>query len=345
LRLVVLGLAVAYALSLLLFLALLRGIGERSTLATIALYLPRVPFALPLPVLTLALLFVRPRWWLLTQLVAALVLLFPLMGLELHGARAVAAGAAPLRIFSCNADLGSASAEEIADAIHATGPDLALLQEAPPDEAAALAPLLPGYAVREDDQFVIASKLPIIDAYLAPATMQDGIYFRPAFARYRIGAPGGPIDVYDIHPVSPHGPFGHLMGQGLRHELLSGRFFANHDGFRRVAQNTTVRTREVRAIAEHARAAPCPVLMMGDTNLPTASPLFASELGGYQDAFAKVGWGFGYTFPSRHAPPWLRLDRALADQNFRFVSFARLDVHVSKHFPVVSVVERVPKNQ
>jgi endonuclease/exonuclease/phosphatase (EEP) superfamily protein YafD len=341
----VLWLAVAYPVSLLLFLIVLRGIGERWALSTMALYLPRAPFALPLPGLTIALMFVRPRRWLFTQLVAGLVLLFPLMGLELHGGRAVAAGAAPLRIFSCNADLGSASFAALAEAILAAAPDVALLQEAPAEEAAGLAPLLPGYVVRGDDQFVIASKLPIIDAYLAPPTDQDRIYFRPAFARYRIGAPGGPIDLYDIHPVSPHGPFGHLIGEGLLHELLSGRFFKNHDGFRRIVQNTTVRSREVRAIVEHARSAPYPVLMAGDTNLPTASRLFATELGGYQDAFAQVGWGFGYTFPSRHAPAWLRLDRFLADENFRFVSFSRPDVHVSKHYPVVSVVERVPKNQ
>jgi endonuclease/exonuclease/phosphatase (EEP) superfamily protein YafD len=345
LRLVVLGLAVAYPLALIVVLAVLRGIGERWTLATIALYLPRAGWGLPLPVLTVALCLVRPRWWLVSPLVSALLVLFPLMGLELHGGRAVAAGAASLRVFSCNVDLDSRRVEETAAAILAAAPDLALLQEAPPDAADRLAPLLPGYVLRGDDQFVIASKLPILDAYLAPAMSQGGIYFRPAFARYRVAAPGGPLDVYDVHPVSPHGAFGRLLGRGLRHELVSGRFFANREGFRRVGENAVLRTREVRALAEHARAAPYPVLLAGDTNLPGGSPLFARELGAYQDGFAEVGWGFGYTFPSRRAPPWLRLDRVMADTSFRFVSFSRRRVPVSKHLAVVAVLERVPKNQ
>jgi endonuclease/exonuclease/phosphatase (EEP) superfamily protein YafD len=346
LRLGVLGLAVAYPLALVLVLAVLRGIGERWTLSTIALYLPRAAFGLPLPLLTLALLLCGvPRRWLATQLVAALVLLFPLMGLELHGRRAVAADAAPLRVLSCNVDLGSALVEEVAAAIRAAAPDLALLQEAPPDELERLSPLLPGYVLRADDQFVIASKYPIIDAYLAPPTTHDGVYFRPAFARYRVEAPGGPIDVYDVHPLSPHDAFGRLWGDGLLHEIASGRLFVNRDGFRRVAENTAVRTRQVRAIAAHARAAPFPVIVAGDTNLPSGSPLLARELGAYDDGFEEVGWGFGYTFPAHRAAPWLRLDRVMADRRFRFVSLSRLDVHVSKHFPIVADLERTQKNQ
>jgi endonuclease/exonuclease/phosphatase (EEP) superfamily protein YafD len=345
LRLAVLVLAVAYPLALLLVLAVMRGIGERWWASTVLLYLPRAGFGLPLPALVVALLFVRPRRWLLTQLAAAIILLFPIMGLELHGARATAAGATRLRVFSCNVDLASASAGELAAAIRAAAPDLVLLQEAPDGEAGLLARELPGYLVRADEQFVVASKYAILDVYVAPATTHEGVYFAPSFARYRIDAPGGPIDVYDVHPSSPHGAFDHLRGPGLLHELASGRLFVNHDAFDRVAWNTALRTKQVRAIAEHARGARNPVLIAGDTNMPTGSAIFAESLGGYQDGFAEVGRGFGYTFPSRHAPPWLRLDRVLADRRLRFVSFSRVDVHVSKHFPVMADLERATENQ
>jgi vancomycin resistance protein VanJ len=345
LRRVVLWLAVGYPLALLLVLFVLRVLGERSTLGTIALYLPSAGFGLPLPVLVFALLFVRPRAWLLTQLAAALILLFPIMGLELHLPRSVAASRDHLRVMSVNVDLGSGSVKELGAAIRAAAPDLVLLQAAPDDEAARLAPELPGYVLRSDDQFVVASKYPIGDAYLPEPLSHKGIYFRPSFARYRIDAPGGPVDVYNVHPWSPHGAFDHLRGQGLLHEIVSGRLFANDDGFRRVAASADVREVQVRAVAQGAAASAHPVIIVGDTNLPAGSWILGHYLGGYQDGFVEAGTGFGYTFPARRVPAWLRLDRVLADRNFKFVSFSRLDVHVSKHFPVLAVLERMDRNQ
>ena len=74
--------AIAYPLSLLAILVSLRWIGERWWVTTTALYLPRWPFAAPLPLLALALAVAGPRRLLLTQ-VAALLLLIPLLGFTL----------------------------------------------------------------------------------------------------------------------------------------------------------------------------------------------------------------------------------------------------------------------
>ena len=345
LRWLVIALAVAYPIGLLLVLVLLRGVGERWPLVTVALYLPRAGFGLPLPFLTLALLFVRPRRWLLTQVVAAYLLLFPLMGLALHGARARTPGAVPLRIMTFNVDLTSASYSTLGVQIRASSPDIVLLQEAPEDEPGLLTPQLPGYFVRADGQFVIATKFPITDVYLPPQVRYGGESFDANFVRYRLDAPGGPIDVYNTHPVSPHSQFDRLRGRGLLYELASGRFFSNHEAFSRLARNAGVRTLQASALAEHAAASPFPVLIAGDTNLPSKSWILGHVLGDYQDGFTESGRGFGYTFPARRAPPWIRLDRVLADESFRFVAFSRLDVHVSKHFPVVADLERVPKNR
>jgi endonuclease/exonuclease/phosphatase (EEP) superfamily protein YafD len=334
-RITLLALAAAYPFALLAILFVLRGVGERWSVSTLALYLPRAGFGLPLPFLTVALLWVRPRRWLVTQLVAALVLLFPLMGLELRGGSTAKAGVPALRIMSCNVDLASAGAADLAAAVRAADPDVVCLQEAIDELAPALARQLPDYVVRGDGQFIVASRLPIVDVY-RPASSED------RFVRYRIAAPGGLIDVYNAHPVSPHGSFDHLRGAGLLHELGSGRFFVNHDGFRRLSANAAERERQVRGLAAHAAAAPYPVLIAGDTNLPTASWIFGHYLGRYQDGFAEAGRGFGYTFPARHRPAWLRLDRVLADSRFQFVEFSRLDVHVSTHYPVVADVVRAP---
>jgi endonuclease/exonuclease/phosphatase (EEP) superfamily protein YafD len=341
---VILALAVAYPAALLLGLFAMRVIGERWSLSTILLYLPRAALGLPLPPLVFALCFVRPRRWLLTQLVAALILLFPIMGLRLAGPRAPTPGAPRLRLLTANVDLGSATVVELASAIVGTDADIVCMQEAPDDESYRLAPHLPGYVVRADGQFIVASKWPITDVYLPPAIRSDGEIFGASFVRYRIAAPGGLIDVYNVHPVSPHGSFDRLRGDGLFYELVSGRLFVNDKGYRKLRHNARVRELQVRALAQHARAAPYPVLVAGDTNLPARSWILEHYLGGFADGFFEVGRGFGYTFPARRAPPWLRLDRVLADDHFRFVSFGRLDVHVSKHFPVVADLERAAKN-
>jgi endonuclease/exonuclease/phosphatase family metal-dependent hydrolase len=343
LRLGILVLAVAYPAALLLVLAAMRGVGERWSLSTILLYLPRAGFALPLLPLVFALMFVRPRWWLLTQLAAALVLVFPIMGLRVGGPRPPTPGAPKLRLLTANADLGSATVGELSSAILGARADVVCLQEAPDEESYRLAPHLPGYVVRADGQFIVASKWPIIDVYLPPGVAQGGERFDPNFVRYRIAAPGGLIDVYNVHPASPHGSFDRLRGDGLLYELASGRLFVNRPAYRKLRHNAGLREAQVRALAAHAAAAPYPVLIAGDTNLPAGSWILGHYLGDLQDGFVEVGRGFGYTFPARRAPAWLRLDRVLADENFRFVSFARLDVHVSKHFPVVADLERAGK--
>jgi vancomycin resistance protein VanJ len=342
LRLAAIGLGVAYPLALLAVLAVLRGIGERWPLATIALYLPHVGWGLPLPLLTLALFFVRPRWWLLSQALAALLLLFPLMGLELRGARAPTPGATRLRVLSYNVDRGALSADALTSAIRGADADVVCLQEATGGEVAPLARALPGYAVRGDGQFVFASRFPIVDVYLPPRIPHAGQTHDANFVRYRVAAPGGLVDVYNVHPVSPHGAFDRLRGGGLLHELASGRFLRNDEAFRRLRLNAALRELQAGAAARHAAASPYPVLLAGDTNLPTGSPIFARTLAGYQDGFTEAGRGFGYTFPARKRPPWLRLDRILADDSFRFVTFSRLDVHVSTHFPIVADIERRP---
>ena len=340
LRLVVLALAVAYPAALLLVVLALRRIGERWWLTTVALYLPRAGFGLPLPFLALALTLVRPRRWLLTQVAASLLLVFPLMGLKLSGPRAPTAGAVHLRVMSCNIDLGSSSAAELVAAIRSVDPDVVCLQEARGDEVRPLAEALPGYTVRGDGQFIVASKYAVTDVYAPPWLRHAGERHDPNFIRYRIAAPGGPLDLYNIHPVSPHGSFDRLIGGGLLHELASGRFFVNHEAFRKLERNATLRSLQVGAVAEHAAVSPYPVLNAGDTNLPSSSWALGRYLGAYQDGFAEAGRGFGYTFPARKKLAWLRLDRVLADGHFRFLSFSRVDVHVSTHYPVLADLER-----
>ena len=243
-----------------------------------------------------------------------------------------------------NVDSTPLGSVELAAAIRAAAADIVCLQEARSEQSGALSKLLPGYLVRGDGQFVVASKYPIVDVYLPPRIVHEGAHFDVPFVRYRIDAPGGLIDLYNIHPVSPHGSFDKLE-QAARACFTSSRVAGSSatptPAFRHLGDNAQLRELQVRAVADHAGAAPYPVIIVGDTNLPSLSRVLAQSFGAYQDGFVEAGRGFGYTFPAHRSPPWLRLDRIMADRHFRFVSFSRLFVHLSTHYPVVADLERV----
>jgi len=109
-----------------------------------------------------------------------------------------------------------------------------------------------------------------------------------------------------------------------------------------VAENTSLRLAQLQSFVESARESPDPVIIAGDTNLPDLSWAFAHWLGAYSDGFSAAGSGFGYSFPApRH--PWMRLDRIMADQRFRFRSFQVINQYISDHFAVTAELELTPR--
>src|SRR6185369_6696159 len=95
------ALAVAYPVTLLLLVIVLRGYGETAWVRAL-LYVPRVLFAVPLPFLALALAVARDWRFLATQGAALLLLLFPLMGLVLPWPHGADRSAPVLRVMSYN---------------------------------------------------------------------------------------------------------------------------------------------------------------------------------------------------------------------------------------------------
>ena len=113
-------LAIGYPAALLAVILTLRFVGERWWLSAAVLYLPRIGFALPLPFIVLLLLVSRRYWLLLGQLVALVLLLFPLMGLQLPGARpSPSQGAFHLRVVTYNIATGPHGPEPILEELRA----------------------------------------------------------------------------------------------------------------------------------------------------------------------------------------------------------------------------------
>ena len=128
-----------------------------------------------------------------------------------------------------------------------------------------------------------------------------------------------------------------MRGEGLKNEIESGRLL-HGTASGKVMDNTGLRLQQLEMISRDAHAQPAPVIIAGDTNLPTLSWALSRWFGDYRDGFSEAGAGFGYTFPApRH--PWMRIDRVLADRRIRVVGFRVIQSAASDHFPVVADLE------
>jgi endonuclease/exonuclease/phosphatase family metal-dependent hydrolase len=332
------ALAVSYVVGLVVAILLLRFGGERFLVTTVALYLPRIGFLVPLPFATIALLVFGPRRLLYSQVVAALLVLFPIMGFGLPrllpSARAERVG---FRALSFNVDSMKDGPDRVAAAIEAEQPDVVLLQEYWGGHGEFVDRLRRTFGtVHVSGQFVLATRFPMLDATDPERLLYYGKSRSPRFMRYVLETPLGPVAVYSVHPVSPRFGFYSLRGEGLRYEILSGRLFsaANAGPMR---EDTGLRIMQVRTISSHAKNEAFPVLVAGDTNLPSLSPALSEHLSWLTDGFGSAGSGFGYTFPSQR--PWMRIDRILSSPSLGFSSFKVSCRGVSDHLCVVADVQ------
>jgi endonuclease/exonuclease/phosphatase family metal-dependent hydrolase len=329
--------AFAYPLSLVVLALSLRYVGEQWWVTGVGLYLPRLVFAIPLPLVLLAIGLVRLYRLLWTQVIAALVLLFPLMGLVPPRLAPRGREEGVLRVLSYNINAGAGGIEKVVDQINEWSPDVVLLQEVASSET--LRDLLGGrYAtVQAAGQFFLASRYPA--STVEPSPLDYG--GRPRSARFvaqTLETPLGTIVVYNVHPISPREIFYALRGSGLRTELMSGRLFSPANGavFK---TNSGLRALQVQTFAEAAKRESAPVIIAGDTNLPSLSYVLSRSLSAYRDGFTEVGSGFGYTYPTA-GRPWMRIDRILASEALRFVRFDVGSSLASDHLCVVADLER-----
>ena len=330
-------LALGYLLGLVAAVLVMRYIGERWWVTTALLYLPRYGFALPLPVVVLALLAFGPRRWLLGLPVALWLLLFPLMGLETGlGRGSAGAGEGPrFTLLSYNVETAQRP-EEVAAVIKEAAADVVLIQEYNPDIEELLANTFRGFHRHTAGQFSIASRFPIGDVYLPPKLPVEGSEPRSArFVRYRVDTPLGPVHLINVHPVSPRNGFEEARGNGLLYELLRGRI-GSSEGVAVVKANSHLRRLQAEAFAAEAARSPHPVIIAGDTNMPGLSYILATTLGRFQDGFEAAGRGLGYTYPADR--PWMRIDRILVDERLRFRRFETLGGAASDHWAVYAVI-------
>jgi vancomycin resistance protein VanJ len=299
--------------------AVLRLLAERWWVATLNLYVPFTLWLLPVAACALLLVGLGPRRRLWIPGVAALVVLFPLMGLSASLPHHPTPGAPRLRVLAYNVDSGWISIPAMVAEVEGARPDVVVLVESTPRVNEAVVAAFPGYHSVESGQFLVASRYPLVDFLEPPKLHAGGVDRSPRFVRVTLETPMGPVDLFGVHPISPRDAVENVRGQGLLTEIRSGRVFQGDRT--EVARNTALRRLQVEAIAGLAAATPNPVIIAGDTNLPGPSPMLHDLLGRWKDGFDAAGNGFGYTYPLGRRGPWMRIDRILAGPGLRFVDF------------------------
>jgi len=329
------ALAIVYPVALVAAWALLRFVGERWWLTGVTLYLPMIGFGLPLPFLAALLRRVKRSELLWTQAVAAVILVFGLMGFVLPAPRFGAPSTPVMRVLSFNVDSGRAGVDRIMAEVDRYAPDIAVLVEVADTRGieSSLKERYPNVVV--GGQFALGTRYPVVSTRDPDKLQYYGKPRSPRYLEHVIDTPLGRVALFVVHPVSPREDLGAMRGpHGLKKEILSGRLL-HPAKTERIQVNSGLRTAQVQAFSAEASAETLPVIIAGDTNLPSPSYVFGANLSRYQDGFRAAGWGFGYTFPNFRLA-WMRIDRILASNHFRFVRFIVGDSHASDHRSVVA---------
>jgi endonuclease/exonuclease/phosphatase (EEP) superfamily protein YafD len=314
------------------FLVALAAVGEASWLSTVLLYVPRAPLALPLVLLVPALVRVGPRWLLLTQLAASLLIAWPLMGLRLGSA--VPASPPSLTLMSWNVWYGRRDLDAVVREIEARRPDVVLLQSTNSRIDALLQRQFGDWRVRSSSGFTLLSRHPIVDLY-EPPMLTKKPWVHSGWVRYTVETPLGLLDVYNVHLHTPRS--GLYRARERLPQMLSTGDAGGAD--ENVAANTAVRRQQVERLLDDAARARHPVVIAGDTNLPGLSALLRPLQSHFTDGWSAVGRGFGYTFPANHLlPPWMRIDRVLVGPDLRFARIAVGGSRGSDHYPVIAEI-------
>jgi endonuclease/exonuclease/phosphatase (EEP) superfamily protein YafD len=342
-RIAVVGVSIAYPVVLLVIVLLLRFVGEGWWVTDLGLYLPRWAFAAPLPITVAALLAYKEKRLLVTQAVAALIVVFPLMGFVLPWPAGRDESEPVVRVLSYNVNSGYGGVDKIIAEIDGFSPDIVLLQEIFTNHDTVKELMQARYpAVQLSTQFLVASRFPILSTVDPERLPHEGRLRSPRFIQYLIDTPLGHVAFYSVHPISPRTGIYVLRGkQGLKRELLSGRFFVGENAAV-LESDSALRAEQVEAFSHFAGQEHDPVVIAGDTNLPALSNVFARYLSQYQDGFRRASWGFGYTFPADKAP-WMRIDRIMATDELRFVGFEVGKARVSDHLCVVADLQRAKR--
>lgn len=268
-----------YALVILALWGWMHFEGDRSWAATLFLFGPRWLCAVPLVVLVPAAAIWRRRLlWLLAA--TGLVILVPILGFRFH----VGGAGKPytVRLLTCNVNQSGFRPERLAELVEREQPDIVCLQEVPGHPPPPL--LWPrGWHVMHRDELLVASRFPVAERDRLPMPYVPG---KLAAIRYTVELPGGPVDLFNLHLLSPR--------QGLE-AVLDRKQGIDLSKVPKLQTILRLRADESRLVSDWIAQFPGPKIIAGDFNMPVESRIFRQSWSWLTNAFSKVGFGFGFT--------------------------------------------------
>jgi vancomycin resistance protein VanJ len=275
-----------YLLAVCLIPVAMWGLGDRTMIGTVLLFMGRWVFLLPLVVLVPAALYFQ-RFLLLPLLAAALVVAGPIMGARTGWRRLLPQpDGAHVRVVSFNTGASDLAAQSLPDLLTRWTPDIVAFQECGELLSAAI-PLMVGWHHFVGKDLCLLSRYPIRAAQVMDRSALDRVKQSEAkefggagyVVRFLLDGPRGPIRVGNLHLETPR-------------KGLEGLFEGD---LRRLQLNTEVREIESSVARRWVSEGSGPLLVLGDFNTPVESRIFRDHWGDLADAFSTAGTGLGMT--------------------------------------------------
>jgi vancomycin resistance protein VanJ len=297
--------------------------------ATVLLFSPRWVLALPL-LLLLPLAVAAHRRSLITLGAAALLLIWPLLGLRIPLHRAATDGSTSfLRVLTCNVHRRQLNAAEFKTLLDDVRPDVVALQDWTSFHQSEL--FAPGmWYFQRNGELFLASRYPILTAQ--PIGLEEPP--RPAFnarlgaaAYYRLQTPLGLVGLINLHLASPH-------------EALDALAHLEPASLDRLEYNTRCRALESQTVTRFVSQLYEPVMIVGDFNTPSESAVYREFWNQFTDAFLNRGFGFGSTHVSTLSS--VRIDHILVGAGWDTRECWIAHATGSPHRPLIADLQRSP---
>lgn len=300
----------------------LRVLGDRWWIGTVALFLGRWPWLLPVGPLGLMALASRRLRTIGLTAVALVIGLFGIMDLSLGLGRwmPIAAELTRIRVVTFNMAGRADVAARLPSLIAASAADVLAIQECAPEVGPGLFAAI-GYRVERGPSTCLVSRWPIVSVAEQPAETVRDAGGSGWVTRYRIEGPAGGFDLTNVHLDTPRDGF---------EAMLQGR----SNGPALVRRGIVLREIESRRARRWVDQGEGPRLVVGDFNTPVESVIFRTYWGDLVEAFDRAGFGFGFT----RYNGWIRLriDHILAGPGLRPVRAEVLPDYGSDHRPMMA---------
>ncbi|MEO6526467.1 MAG: endonuclease/exonuclease/phosphatase family protein [Gemmatimonadaceae bacterium] len=269
-----------------LIAAIMWGLGDRTMLGTVLLFMGRWVFLLPLLILVPAALYLH-RVLFLPLLAATLIVAGPIMGGRTGWRRLLPQPVgAHVRVITFNTGASDLAAERLPDLLTRWAPDIVAFQECGELLSAAVR-LRAGWHQFVGKDLCLLSRYPVRSAQVMDRSALDRVKQSEAkefggagyVVRFLLDGPRGPIRVANLHLETPRKGLEGLMEGDLR----------------RLRLNTEVREIESSVARHWVSEGSGPLIVLGDFNTPVESRIFRDHWGDLADAFSTAGWGLGIT--------------------------------------------------